>query len=131
MVVGIGIGRRGVVGAVGEVLARHRRHVRGQVRVGDLQAVIDNADHHALATDAIAEQAIDIEIVAGHRQRIGRHRLPGIEQMPLDTRQRVGLLRLGSKGQAAEYQGSGQGQARRARWRGALRVSLHTRILLL
>jgi len=99
--------------------------------VGNLQAVIDDGDGDALATDAIAEQAIHVEIVAGHRQGIAQYSLPGVEQMPLTPGQRIGLLGLGGDGQAAQHQGSGKGQARGARWRGALRVSLHTRILLL
>ncbi len=97
----------------------------------DLQAIIDDGDGDALATDAVAEQAIHVQVVAGHRQGVGRDGLPGVEQVPLDTRQRIGLLGLRGGGQAAQHQGSGKGQARGARWRGALRVSLHTRILLL
>lgn len=97
----------------------------------DLQAIIDDGDGDALAADAVAEQAIHVQIVAGHRQRVSRDRLPGVEQVPLDCRQWIGLLGLGGDGQAAQYQSSGEGQARGARWRGALRVSLHTRILLL
>jgi len=99
--------------------------------MGDLQAIIDDGDGDALATDAIAEQTIHVQVVAGHRQCVSRDRLPGVEQVPLDTRQRISLLSLGGGGQAAQHQGSGEGQARGARWRGALRVSLHTRILLL
>ncbi|KAG0940679.1 hypothetical protein G6F31_015124 [Rhizopus arrhizus] len=84
----------------------------------DLQAVIDDGDGDTLATDAVAVQAIHVQIVAGYRQRVGRYRLPGIAQVPLDARQRIGLLGLCGDGQAAQHQGSGKGQPRGARTAG-------------
>ncbi len=83
---------RRVVGAGQEIARAVGDDIVDQVRVCDLQAVIDHRNLDACAANSQRVQDVHVQIHAGQRASIAEHWLALIEQMPLVAEQRVVAL---------------------------------------